>query len=94
MVTRQQAEYFVSRFAAGWAAPHLQAWDDLFRPDQAPRLGRRRARRPANASSRLPVGRTTATRDRDPRGDGWVAPLWWADGVGQAVPGHLRLRRT
>ena len=22
MVTRQQAEYFVSRFAAGWAAPH------------------------------------------------------------------------
>ena len=22
------------------------------------------------------------------------APLWWTDGVGQAVPGHLRLRRT
>ena len=34
------------------------------------------------------------TRDRDPRGDGWVAPLWWTDGVGQADPSHLRLRRT
>jgi hypothetical protein len=22
------------------------------------------------------------------------APLWWTDGVGQAVPSHLRLRRT
>jgi hypothetical protein len=22
------------------------------------------------------------------------APLWWIDGVGQAVPSHLRLRRT
>src|SRR6266436_2498772 len=21
-------------------------------------------------------------------------PLWWTDGVGQADPGHLRLRRT
>jgi hypothetical protein len=37
---------------------------------------------------------THVTRDRDPRGDGWVAPLWWTDGVGQADPGHLRLRRT
>ena len=27
-------------------------------------------------------------------GEGWVAPLWWTDGVGQADPGHLRLRRT
>ena len=26
--------------------------------------------------------------------DGGVAPLWWTDGVGQAVPSHLRLRRT
>jgi hypothetical protein len=34
------------------------------------------------------------TRDRGPRGDGWVAPLWWTDGVGQADPSHLRLRRT
>ncbi|MGH3462880.1 MAG: nuclear transport factor 2 family protein [Kribbellaceae bacterium] len=33
MVTRQQAEYFVSRFAAGWAAPHPHAWDDLFTAD-------------------------------------------------------------
>jgi hypothetical protein len=23
-----------------------------------------------------------------------VPPLWWADGIGQAVPGHLRLRGT
>lgn len=37
---------------------------------------------------------THVTRDRDPRGDGWVAPLWWIDGVGQADPSHLRLRRT
>jgi len=37
---------------------------------------------------------THVTRDRDPRGDGWVAPLWWTDGVGQADPSHLRLRRT
>lgn len=22
------------------------------------------------------------------------APLWWTDGVGQAVPSHFRLRRT
>ena len=27
-------------------------------------------------------------------GGGWVAPLWWTDGVGQADPSHLRLRRT
>lgn len=33
MVARQQAEYFVSRFAAGWAAPHPNAWDDLFTAD-------------------------------------------------------------
>lgn len=33
MVTRQQAEYFVSRFAAGWAAPHPNARDDLFTAD-------------------------------------------------------------
>jgi len=37
---------------------------------------------------------THVTRDRDPRGDRWVAPLWWTDGVGQADPSHLRLRRT
>ena len=37
---------------------------------------------------------TAATRDRDPRGDGWVAPLSWTDGLGQADPSHLRLRRT
>ena len=37
---------------------------------------------------------THVTRDRDTRGDGWVAPLWWTDGVGQADPSHLRLRRT
>ena len=29
------------------------------------------------------------TRDRDPGGDGWVTPLWWTDGVGQADPSHL-----
>ncbi len=23
-----------------------------------------------------------------------VAPIWWTDGVGQADPSHLRLRRT
>ena len=33
-------------------------------------------------------------RERDPRGDGWVVPLGWTDGVGQAGPSHLRLRRT
>jgi hypothetical protein len=33
MVARQQAEYFVRRFAAGWAAPHPHAWDDLFTAD-------------------------------------------------------------
>ncbi len=32
--------------------------------------------------------------DVDPRGGGWAAPLWWTDGVGQADPSHLRLRRT
>lgn len=35
-----------------------------------------------------------SARERDPRGDGWVVPLWWTDGVGQADPSHLRLRRT
>jgi hypothetical protein len=30
----------------------------------------------------------------DPRCDGWDEPLWSTDGVGQAVPSHLRLRRT
>ena len=29
-----------------------------------------------------------------PYGSRQHAPLWWTDGVGQAVPGHLRLRRT
>jgi hypothetical protein len=33
MVTRQQAEHFVSGFAAGWSAPHPNAWDDLFTAD-------------------------------------------------------------
>ena len=28
------------------------------------------------------------------RGPRQHAPLWWTDGVGQAVPSHLRLRRT
>jgi hypothetical protein len=33
MVTRQQAEDFISRFAVGWSAPHPHAWDDLFTAD-------------------------------------------------------------
>jgi hypothetical protein len=33
MVTKRQAEYFVSRFEAGWSAPHPNAWDDLFTAD-------------------------------------------------------------
>ena len=38
------------------------------------------------------AGTTNRTPSRtclNPRGDGWVAPLWWTDGVGQAVPSHL-----
>ena len=42
------------------------------------------------SDARCPMSRQTPTRGVD----GWVAPLWWTDGVGQAVPSHLRLRRT
>lgn len=35
---------------------------------------------------------TQVSRDRDPRREGWLAPLGWTDGIGQADPGHLRLR--
>jgi hypothetical protein len=53
---------------------------------------RERGRRGVIASARATP--THVTRDRNPRGDGWVARLWWTDGVGQAVPSHLRLRGT
>lgn len=33
MVSRQGAEDFVDRFAAGWSAPHPHAWDSVFAPD-------------------------------------------------------------
>jgi hypothetical protein len=33
VVTRSQAERFVSGFQAGWSAPHPHAWDDLFTTD-------------------------------------------------------------
>ena len=33
MVSRQRAEDFVDRFAAGWSAPHPLAWDSVFAPD-------------------------------------------------------------
>ena len=42
-----------------------------------------------------PSGSPTHVHPRPPpRGDGWVPPLWWTGGLGQAVPSHLRLCRT
>ena len=47
--------------------------------------------------SHLPEGRNRLTRRHRPLARGamaGVASLWWTDGVGQGVPGHVRLRRA
>lgn len=56
------------------------------------RLQRLATSTPAPDLQQLPKAACLAVCDR--RSYGWVAPLWWTDGAGQAVPGHLRLRRT
>jgi acyl-CoA synthetase (AMP-forming)/AMP-acid ligase II len=56
------------------------------------RLQRLATSTPAPDLQQLPKAACLAVCDR--RSYGWVAPLWWTDGVGQAVPSHLRLRRT
>jgi hypothetical protein len=49
----------------------------------------------AAAHRRPEAGFTDPCHATPKRGDDvWVAPLGWSDDVGQAGPGHLRLRGT
>jgi integrase len=92
--------------ARGWTGMQRPAGSSAW-PRPPPELHPRRLHGRGNVGERaiLPmVGRCVVPRKGllitfhngclNPRGDGWVAPLWWTDGVGQADPGHLRLRRT
>src|SRR5580693_594610 len=72
-----------ARAAAAQVHVHLRYRGRRARGDRAPRTIPSPPRPQTVMPKPAPRGSPThITRDRDPRGDGWIAPLWWTDGVG------------